>query len=241
MSARLRREPRNASLYLKRGELYRLHRDWRRAAADYERAARLDPRLAAVDFARGRMLFEAGQNRAAKSALDRFLRAEADHAEALTTRARVLVRLGQRAEAAQDFTRALALAPEPELFVERAAAIAAAGAPHTREALEGLDEGIARYGPLVTLQLPAIELELREGRYDAALARLETVAAQSPRQESWLARRGDILLRAGRAEEARTAYAAALAALEQLPAPRRRTRAVAELEAHVRAALVHHR
>ena len=239
VSARLKREPRSASLYLKRGELYRLHRDWRRAAADYDRAARLDPRLAAVDFARGRMFYEAGRHRAAKSALDRFLRAEPQHAEALTTRARVLARLGLRAEAAQDFTRALALAPEPELFVERAAATAAAGAPHTREALRGLDEGIARHGPLVTLQLPAIELELREGRYDAALARLDTVAAKSPRQESWLARRGDILLRAGRTQEARTAYAAALAALEKLPAPRRRTRAVVELETRVRAALVH--
>ena len=183
------------------------------------------------------MLFEAGRAREAKSALDRFLRAEPVHAEALTTRARVLVRLGLRAEAAQDFTRALALAPEPELFVERAAAIAAGGAPHTREALGGLDEAVARYGPLVTLQLPAIELELREGRYDAALARLETIAAQTARQESWLARRGDILLRAGRAEEARAAYAAALAALESLPAPRRRTRAVADLETRVRAAL----
>jgi tetratricopeptide (TPR) repeat protein len=238
VSARLRRDPRNASLYLKRGELYRLHREWRRAAADYDRAARLDPRLAAVDFARGRMLFEAGRAREAKSALDRFLRAEPRHAEALATRARVLVRLGRRAEAAQDFTRALALAPEPDLFVERAAVLAAAGGEHAREALGGLDEGVARLGPLVTLQLPAIELELREGRYDAALARLDTVAARAPRQESWLARRGDILLRAGRTEEARAAYAAALAALETLPAPRRRTRAVAELEAHVRAALV---
>ena len=99
VSARLRRDPRNASLYLKRGELYRLHREWRRAAADYDRAARLDPRLAAVDFARGRMLFEAGRHVAAKSALDRFLSAEPRHAEALTTRARVLVRLGRRAEA----------------------------------------------------------------------------------------------------------------------------------------------
>lgn len=241
ISARIRRDPRNASLHLKRGELHRLHREWRRAAADYDRAARLDPRLATVDFARGRMLFEAGRAREAESALDRFLRAEPRHAEALTTRARVLVRLGRREEAARDFTRALALAPEPDLFVERAAVLAAAGGAHAREALGGLDEGVARYGPLVTLQLPAIELELREGRYDAALARLDTVAAQTPRQESWLERRGDILLRAGRTEEARAAYAAALAALEKLPAPRRRTRAAAELEARVRAALVRNR
>ena len=238
VTARIRREPENASLYLKRGELYRLHRNWLRAAADYDRAARARPRLAVIDFARGRMLFEAGRPREAKIALDRFLRAEPGNAEALTTRGRVLVRLGRHAAGAQDFTRALSLVPEPELFIERAAALAAAGEPHAAEALGGLDEGIARYGPLVTLQLPAIELELRGKRYDAALARLETVAGQSTRQESWFARRGDILLRAGRVRAAREAFAAALAALESLPAAHRRTRAAIELEARVRAALV---
>ena len=237
VTARIRRDPKNAELYLKRGELYRLHRDWTRAAADYDRAARLRPHLAEIDFARGRMLFEAGRPRPAQIALDRFLHGQPEHVEALITRARVLVRLGQRAAGARDFTEALARSPEPELFLERAQALSAEGGAHLDEALRGLDEGIARHGPLVTLQLYAIDLELRQRRYDAALARLETVAAQSPRKESWLARRGEILAQAGRAVEARQAFAAALAAVESLPAPRRRTRAVTALEARVRAAL----
>ena len=239
VTARIRRDPKNAALYLKRGELYRLHRDWTRAAADYDRAARLHPRLAEIDFARGRMLFEAGRPRPAQIALDRFLHEQPDHLEALITRGRVLVRLGQHAAGARDFTEAIARSPEPELFLERAQALSAGGGAHLDEALRGLDEGIARHGPLVTLQLYAIDLELRRKHYDAVLARLETVAAQSPRKETWLARRGEILALAGRAHEARAAFAAALAAVESLPASRRRTGAVTELEARVRAALAH--
>lgn len=238
VTALLSRDPKNAALYLKRGELHRLHRDWGRAAADYDRAARLQPALAVVDFARGRMLFEAGRPRPAQAALDRFLSQHPDHVEALVTRARVLISLGQRAAAARDLSQAIAHSPQPELFVERAQTLAAEGDVYVSEALRGLDEGVARHGPLVTLQLYAIDLELRRRCYDAALARLETVAAVSPRKETWLARRGEILALAGRASEARAAFAAALAAVESLPSDRRRTRAVAELEARVRAALV---
>ena len=105
------------------------------------------------------------------------------------------------------------------------------------EALRGLDEGLRRLGPLTTLQLFAIDFELANNRYEAALARLETITAQSPRKEPWLARRGEILEQAGRAAQARLAYEQALAAIESLPARHRTTEATAKLEAQIRAAL----
>ena len=242
VTALIKRAPLNATLYLKRAELYRLQQNWRRAEADYNQAARLQPGLAVADLARGQMLFEAGRPKPAKVALDRFLISQPEHLEALVTRARVLVKLGQRVEAAQDFTAAISLAstPQPELYIERARSLA--GAPgsnidNINEALRGLDEGLTRLGPLVTLQLYAVDLELRLKSYDKALARLETVAAQSPRKETWLFRRGEVLLLAGRNTEAHTAFASALAALESLPLRRRRTRAVADLEVRLRSAL----
>ena len=51
------------------------------------------------------------------------------------------------------------------------------------EALRGLDEGINQLGPVVTLQLLAIDLELRRKSYDAALTRLDLIAAESERKE----------------------------------------------------------
>lgn len=236
ITAKIKRDPKNASLYLQRGELHRLHRDWGRAAADYDRAARLKPDLTIVDVARGKMLFESGRFPRAKFVLDRFLSQQPNHFEGLTTRARVLAKLGATADAIKDFTRAIAQSPEPELYLERAETTLR-DEKHIDEALSGLDEGIKRLGPIVTLQLPAIELELRRQNYEGALSRLDLIAAQSERKETWLVRRGEILKLAGRDEEACAAFNAALVAIESLPPARRQSKAVTALQVRARSAL----
>jgi len=58
------------------------------------------------------------------------------------------------------------------LEVGRDRALAAEGGDHLDEALRGLDEGIKRLGPIVTLELYAIDLELAHKRYDSALESL---------------------------------------------------------------------
>ena len=238
ITARIKRDPKNASLYLQRGELHRHHRNWTRAAADYDRAARLQPSLTIVDLARGKMLFESLRYKQAKFVLDRFLRQQPNHVEGLITRARVLARIGDRVQANRDFTQAIALAPtpEPELYLERAQALAGDG-HRIDEALRGLDEAINRLGPLVTLQLLVIDLELRRKNYDGALTRLDLIAAQSERKETWLVRRGEILKSAGRVEEALAAFKAALVAIEALPPNHRQNRAVTTLELRARSGL----
>jgi len=237
LTKRIAQEPANADLYLKRGELYHAHREWDAALADYARAQELNPRLTDIDLYRGLTYLAAGRLRPAQSALDRFLATRPSHVSALIARARVRVRLGDGLTAADDFSRAIAVQAQPELYLERARALVGAGNQHVTVALAGLDEGIARLGPLVTLQLYAIDLEMRQRRYDAALARIETLAAQSPRKETWLARKGEILEQAGRRSDARAAYTAALAALNGVPEARRSTRATVELDARVRGAL----
>ena len=238
ITAKIKRDPKNASLYLQRGELHRLHRDWAKAAADYDRAERLQPGLKIVGLARGKMYFESGKVQRAKLTLDRFLREQPAHYEGLITRARVFAKLGARDDAAKDFTKALAISaePEPELYLERAQVLAG-DEQRVGEALRGLDEGIDKLGPLVTLQLAAIDLELRHKNYDAALNRVDLIAAQSPRKEAWLVRRGEILKLAGRDEEARASFNAALAAIASLPAAHRQSRAVTALELRARSAL----
>ena len=238
ITAKIKRDPKNATLYLQRAELYRLDRNWNRAGADYDRALRLQPNLEIVDLARGKMLFESRRFQSAKLALDRFLRRQPDHFEGLVTRARVLASTSARLQSADDFTRAIALTttPEPELYLERARVLAG-DKRYVEDALRGLDEGIERLGPLVTLQLAAIDIELGRKNYDAALVRLDTIAKQSARKETWLIKRGEILKAAGRNDEARAAFNAALEAIQSLPPTHRQTRAVAALERRARSAL----
>ncbi len=242
VNARLATRPGDAALVLRRGELHRILGDYPAARADYERARRLDPDLAAVDLCLGTMLLDAGRPAEALRALDRFLAREPAHAGGFAARGRARLALGDPAAAAQDFTRAINHSrsdapPRPDLYLDRARSLASLGGARVDEAIRGLDEGIARLGDPVSLELRAIDLEIRRHRVDAALARVDRIAARSPRQEAWLARRGGILDRAGRKVEARAAYARALDAISALPPARRRTRASVRLEAEIAASL----
>jgi hypothetical protein len=58
--------------------------------------------------------------------------------------------------------------------------------------------------------------------------------ANSPRKETWLARKGEILQRADRKAEAAAAYRSALVAMETLPPFRRKVPAMQDLEKRLR-------
>ena len=230
------KDPSNADLYLRRGELYRLHQMYAEAESDILKAEALAPDMIMIELCRGRLRMDTAWPLSARAHFDQFLAKHPNHIEALTLRSRVWQQLGQPLFAADDLARAVAASPEgaPELYIERAQALAIAGPANLGSALAVLDQGIQRMGPLVTLQLTAIDLELRRANYDGALARVDAVAARSPRKESWLVRRGEILLQAGRAAEAKQAYQSALTALDTLPPTRRNVPAVADMEKRIR-------
>lgn len=242
LSRRIQEEPRNAALYLRRGELHRAERDWSAALADYRSARELDFGLAAVDLCLARMHLDSGQPLEARRWADRFLAREPAHVAGLLTRARAQAGLGERVAAAADFDRAIELVrapqkPLPEYYLERARVLTDAGPRHVDQALWGLDQGLARLGPVITLELLAIDLELGAKRHDTALRRVDAILARWPRKELWLARRAEILEQAGRAQEARQALAAARQALGSLPPHRRKTKLLLDLEARIDAGL----
>lgn len=230
----LEQQPRNAQLWLRRAELHRLNEEWDKAEGDYRRALQFDPSLEAAQLGRGLLLLESGHAFAAVAPLRQYLAKQPDDTRARGTLARALVQLGNPGEAAAQYDAALAEAPDPDLISERARALAAAG--RMREALHTLDAEMIRLGPIPSLQLLAIELELQACDGDAALQRIAVAEASAPRKETWLVRRGDILRKLDREEEAREAYAEALDALNTLPPARRQTRAMRDLETRLREA-----
>jgi tetratricopeptide (TPR) repeat protein len=240
LSGEIEKKPRDPVLYLKRGELHRAHQDWDAAQADFDTAGALNPNLAPLDYLRGRLYHEAGWNLSARVALDRFLARNTNSVEALITRARTLVKLSQPLAAAGDYARALTVMaePAPEVYIERSQALAAAGDAHLDAAVRCLDEGIRKLGPLVTLELFAIDLEVKRKNFDAALRRVDTVSGRLPRKETWLAKRGEILQQAGRTQEARAAFQASLAAINALPPARRNVPAMMELQKRLQENLV---
>ena len=243
LTLRIESDAGNPTLWIQRGQLHRIHRDWDLAESDFLRARKIQPDLDVVDYFLGGMKLEADQPKQARKLLDRFLARHPDHARALVARARTYARLDRPLSAAEDYTQALAAfdrddqRPDPAYYLERSRALVAAGPQYAATALNGINEGLARWGPTITLELHAVELERTLGRHDAALARVDRLAAGTNRQETWLVRRGDILVSAGRKAEARAAYGDAVEAIESLPSSRRASRAMQELGERARAAI----
>ena len=113
-TAKIAAHPGDAGLYLRRGELHRVHGDWDAAERDYARAKSLNPDLAIVDFCRGHMLLRSGRTAEATLALGTYVRARPYDPRAHALRAEALAALGRSREAAQDYDRALALASNQE-------------------------------------------------------------------------------------------------------------------------------
>jgi len=239
VSALIAEHPRQVRLYLKRGELHRLHKDWRAAAADFERAAEVDAGAADLSFRVARVKLDSGAARDAKLLLDQCLTKNRVHSAALLVRADALARLGQPLDAAADLGRAIQLLdhPRPEHYLERARLLRSVGGAHIGQAVQTLDDGIRTLGPIVTLELAAIEIETSTGRFDGALARIDKLLSASPRRERWLLRRGLVLEHARRFRAARGACVGAQDAIAALPARLRDTPAVRELRDQIRAAL----
>ncbi|MFQ5636663.1 MAG: tetratricopeptide repeat protein [bacterium] len=233
--------PSDAILYLERGELYRYHEDWDKALADYDTALTLNRELSIVDLARGKMFYDAGLFEESVEPLERFLQKYPEHADALLVRARSRFKIGQNLKAAEDFSKTIKLSatPKPEYYIGRAKALVAAGPEYLDQAVLGLDEGLDLMGQIVTLQLYAIELEVARENYDGALARLQKISAQSARKEKWLKRQGEILLKAGRVEEARRVFEQALQEIDAFSLRRRKTKWILKLENWLRNTLDH--
>lgn len=231
-------DPNNASLLLKRGELLRHDGHFKAALKDLQLAARRDGTLGEVDYQLGLTLLQLERAADAKSHLDRYIAIHPNGSKALVARARALVALGNRMKAATDFTRAIAHSPNPDYYIERARVLAAAG--HVDEAVRGLDEGHKRLGTLVSLQRLAIDLDLARNNIDGAITRVDNMAAITGRTDLWLARRGDILLQAGRRDDALAAYGQALAAIETLSQRRHRSKTVRDLKNRLKGVLRQH-
>ncbi len=231
--------PGNPTLYLTRAELLRLNEQPQRAEADLREAQRLMPGTHAVDIVRAAMLRDAGRLIAAERQLDPVLAAAPHLVEARALRAEVREALGRAKDAITDLDEAIAHSRRaiPDLWLRRARLLATLGDSGEQQALASLDEGLRTLGPAPALVDLAIDLEARRGQTDLALARIDRMMERLPRKESMLARRGEILLASGRTLEAWVAWSDALAAIEALPAHKRRAPALLALEDRVRRAL----
>ncbi len=240
ISQEIKSHPGRPELYLQRGELYYHSGEFGKSLTDFERSLSLSPDFegSIARFLRARSLYSLGCATDAIEELNRFITLRPDHAEAYLYRARCESKLGFNDAAKSDYDRALQLTPStpPELYIERAEFLASLSNADIDESLGGLDQGIAILGPVPTLQLCAIEIGARNGRFEDALKRLDTLSGQGKRQAQWLVRRGELLAQAGKTKEAQNAFEKARTELTSIN-PARQSKAALELRERISRAL----
>ncbi|MFO1457881.1 MAG: tetratricopeptide repeat protein [Verrucomicrobiota bacterium] len=236
VSQEISRNPRDPEFLVKRADLYRLDGNLQAALSDLAIADQSSPKPDGLEWIRSRVFVDQGKPSEARADLDRWLARHPRHEPALTLRAQVHELTGDLSSAVLDYNRAIEVTAQPssDLYLARARVQRQLGPGQIREALRGLDEGMARLGVLVALQLEAISMEEASGRVDEALMRLDTLNRQSSRHERWLVRKAELLTRAGRPEEARRFWKEALEACRLLPDRLRNLPSTQDLELQIR-------
>lgn len=238
LTAELARSP-ETDLYIQRGEIFVHQKEWKKADADFAAAAKLDPQRLVINLLRGRTLLEAGKPDQARPLLDRYLERKSSQPEPWFLRGQISAAMGRsdlaRADYAEGFRRASD--PSVEQLMEWRRLLAALPDTRPAEVLAILDPAIPhlRFAPVLVDF--AIELEMARKNYDAALARIDTALKQRHWQAPLLARRGDVLARAGQHPAAVSAYRAVLEAIEKLPEGNRTVADVQKLARETNAAL----
>jgi predicted Zn-dependent protease len=224
----IKKEPRNPKLYLKRAELYRLHKEWKNSAKDIKRAEKLNPKLAVTNLLRGKLLFDIKNFNKAEKSLKKYLQKDAESFEGNLTLARVYSKQKKTEEAFKYFTKAIIISPDDsiEIYLERAKLLA--GENQFKRAIKGLDEGISKLGQILTLQNMAINLEVKRQNYDSALKRLDRLMEKMPRKESFQLREGEIYLQAGQYCRAKEILTKSQKGFASLPGFRKKVRAIKE-------------
>jgi tetratricopeptide (TPR) repeat protein len=229
--------PEDPVSYLDLAQTRRLAGNWDGALLALEHAAAHGAKPIEVSTLRGAIYFDAGWANMALFEADRALAIEPAQPQVQILRAKACMALGRPADAARAMRVAIDGMKNPTPDHVLALRDAALAAGDRAGAIAALDLGLTRVGLVPSLALPALDLELELGRNEDALRRIDVLLATNPKNEAWLARRGDVLDRLGRREEARLARADALAAIQSRPDGRRGERS-ASLERELRAALV---
>ena len=231
LNALLDKNPDHVASLLERADIYRRHRHFNEALEDLNRVRLLAPSNNAVHYLTGLTLFEQGEFEKAESSLQIFISGSPNSPRGYLALAKVLTQQERHLNAAQAYELAIEneSTPTPDHYLARAHAYIKAGNQYLPRALEGLEDGIALLGPLITFRRLAIEIEIDQGDYQNAIDRINMILDDVDRKESWLVKKAKVLSTIGRTDEAIQHFQLAESAIELLPARTRTSPAIRAL------------
>ena len=184
-------QPGDAGLRVRRGELYRRDGDFTAAAKDFQTARELQPDFPDLDLYAGRLALETGDAAGAEQMLGAYLARQPGNASAWKLRGNAQLMLQQPLKAAQNYGQAIKYSnpPTPTLFMQQARALQAAGPEHANEALQVIDQGLARFPREISLLGLGMDVSLELGAFQEARAYFNVVPEPIQQLPQWQARR----------------------------------------------------
>ncbi len=235
LTATMQREGKSAPLLVKRGRLHMEHGDNKSATQDFLLALKLNPGERSAYYYLAEHAFNQKKLPEARRYGEKFLTMLNGEPGAIvrgqSLYGQILLAQGQYRAAATSFRSAVdqAAEPLPELYLLLADAQSKAG--DTAEALASLDEGMHKLGMLNVLQNQSISLDIEAKAWDDALNRLDALISQGQGLPELYLRKARVLHAADRRTAAQKAVHEGLASIEQIPAVRRETPAMKQLQA----------
>ncbi len=226
-----------ARLLLLRAELYRIDGDYKAAEADVMLAREKDPKLGGLYWIAARIAHDQKNYTKSREYVTLHLAQQPKDSAAYVLQGTVCELLGDDPAARKSYEQVLAMqsSPDPEIPCRLALLIHRGGDAQAAKTI--LDRYEATLGNVPIYIETALHLDLERGEHTLALQRIDKQIARSPRPETWYVMRGDLLHRLGDDKAARSAYDAALTAINSLPLSRRTTPSMNTLQARIHLSL----
>lgn len=230
--------PENAELLLRRAELFRLHGQLNEALNDLDAVQRVGPGTANLAYHRARLFRDMKRYEDALRLIEYYDKEHPGSPEAHFLRAGIHRELEQRERSIEAFKKGLALVtrPTPDHYIELATMQRSNG--DSNAALTTIDQGIGTLGPIISLELAAVNIALQDGLFDSALWRIDRLKAAGMQEESRLMWRARTLAKAGRGTEANATYVAARNAIVAQSVQRQAMPANQQILAEIESALL---
>ncbi|NVJ60248.1 MAG: tetratricopeptide repeat protein [Gammaproteobacteria bacterium] len=235
-----------AKIYLQRAIIHADSKHWKEALTDLKRVQELrkqyrkdgtdsnvdDSELAQADYWLAYVYFHQGNLEQAKETLDGYLARHPRAVGALSLNAKILTALNNFFDAEREYDKAIVFSTQhsPDLYLARLA-VQIEQDPMPLDRVEtGVSLGIKRFGNLVVLLEPMVDLYVESKLYNKALDKLDDYPEAVKSTPQWLFRKGEVLAIGQQAELARDYYGQVLKKIAELPEHRQSIPAMKDLK-----------
>jgi len=200
----IRTEPKNALLYMQRGELYFQHEQPDSALIDYRTALNKGLDTSVIHELMAEAFLANEENEEGLRSVAEFLALEPSNLKGIHTRGKLLEASGKLKDAIADFEFVLEKAnnPRPQDFAHLSDLYLKSDPTDFERSIGTLNNGIKKLGNVISLQMKIYDLEKGRKNYTAAHQLLDEMMGPLSRKERLLVEKAELFLMEGKTLEA---------------------------------------